>query len=84
MSDVQFTPCSIAVGLNTTKKALNRGTARKVFLAHDADGDLRTMLLQRAKDAGVSVNCEYSMEQLGVMCAIEVPCAVCCLLKDKR
>ncbi len=82
MSDVQFLPGALAIGLNTTKKALKKGIASKVFLAHDADAPIRSAVIQKAEEGGVAVNSDYSMGQLGVMCAIEVPCAVCCLLKD--
>ncbi len=73
-----------AVGFNTVRKALKKGNVSKVLLANDADEYIKYDIAEMASLAKVTVNLEYTMEQLGELCGIEVPCSVCCILKDGK
>ena len=73
-----------AVGFNTVRKALKKGNASKVFLANDADEHIKYDITEKAALSKVTVNLEYTMDQLGDLCGIEVPCSVCCVLKDGK
>lgn len=75
-------PHRSAVGFNTVRKALKKGIAEAVFLASDADAHIKTEIQEKADTAKVAVNSEYTMAQLGEMCAIQVSCSVCCILKS--
>ena len=64
------------VGVKQTRRALNDGRAKEVFLARDADPNLTEPLAAQAEEKGVSVMWIDSMKALGKACGISVGAAV--------
>ena len=65
------------VGLNQTKKAVNNGKAKKVFAAKDADEQFLLQIKRLCEDKSVPVDETMTMAELGLLCKIDVGCAVC-------
>ena len=59
-------------GTKQVLKALADGTARRVFIARDADAHLRAKLEQAARNAGIEPEYAESMALLGKQCGITV------------
>jgi large subunit ribosomal protein L7A len=70
-----------AVGTNQTAKAINRGQARVVFVAKDADRRVTEPLLRSARERGVEVVEVASMAALGRACGIAVGAAAAAILE---
>mgnify|MGYP002571431592 CR=1 FL=1 len=68
---------SLIVGSNQVKKALRRGMASLVYVAHDADAGIRFAMFEICRECGVPVDETKTVKELGEMCRIEVGCAVC-------
>ena len=64
-------------GLNQTKKALKNQTAKKVFLATDADGAISAQVIELCAAAEVPYESSMTMAELGKLCGIDVGCGVC-------
>ena len=64
------------VGVKQTRRALNDGRAKTVFLAQDADPALTEPLAELAGSKGVSVIWTEHMKELGRACGIAVGAAV--------
>jgi len=71
-------PRSFIVGLNQSKKQIKSNTAKKVFLAKDADVKIRLQIENLCNMQGIPCDTTKTKEELGRMCKIDVPCAVCC------
>ena len=69
------------VGIKQSRKAVNEGKVRRVYIALNADTMLCDPIETLCKDAGVAVCHVQSMEQLGNACGINVGTAVAALLK---
>ena len=74
-------PRQYIVGLNQTKKKIKSQTAQKVFLAKDADPKIRLQIETICNFHNIPCDLSKTKEELGEMCEIEVPCAVCCTVK---
>ncbi len=61
------------VGLKQTQRAVSQGSARRVYLACDADPALTEPLAALCKEHGVEADCSLTMQQLGRACGIAVP-----------
>lgn len=68
------------VGLKQSKKAVSEGKAAKVFLAHDAGTHIRRDVALLCGEKGVEIEAEFSMEELGSACGVEVNAAVAAIL----
>lgn len=64
------------VGVKQTRRALNDGRAKELFLARDADPALTEPLSAQAEEKGVRVHWIDSMKALGRACGIAVGAAV--------
>ena len=64
------------VGVKQTRRALNDGRAKEVFLARDADPNLTEPLAAQAEESGIGVIWVDSMKMLGKACGISVGAAV--------
>lgn len=64
------------VGLRQTLKAIPSKAVRCVVLAEDADKLVRDKIIETARVVGVEIHYFHSMDALGKLCGIEVPCAV--------
>ena len=71
------TPRQYFVGLNQSKKQIKNNTAEKVFLAKDADLKIKAQIQTLCQIQRVSCDTSYTKEEIGRMCNIDVPCAVC-------
>lgn len=65
----------VIVGAKQLRKALEKGAARCVFLAENADPALTEPLEQRCKTGDVPCRWVRSMQDLGLACGIEVGAA---------
>ena len=63
------------VGLKQTRRAVLQGTARRVYLACDADPALTEPLLALCREHSVEADGSLTMQQLGRACGIAVPAA---------
>lgn len=70
------------VGIKQTKKALEAGTAKVVYLALDADKRILDEFRQICQQNQVSVVDVDSMKDLGKACGIDVSAAIACLLNN--
>lgn len=68
------------VGAKQTKRALNDGRARKVFVAADADPRVTQPLAQLAVNKRIAVELVPTMKELGAACGIAVGSAVAALV----
>ncbi|ACX52625.1 hypothetical protein Adeg_1530 [Ammonifex degensii KC4] len=70
------------VGSRQTLKAVERGQAKVVFVAADAESWVTEPIVQAAKERGIPVEVVPSMKELGRACGIEVNCASAAVLED--
>ena len=64
------------VGVKQTRRALNDGRAKELFLARDADPALTEPLSAQAEEKGVAIHWIDTMKALGKACGIAVGAAV--------
>ena len=69
------------VGAKQTRRAVDSGTALRVFLAEDADPRITEPLESHCKEQGVCVEMVSTMRALGQACNIAVGAAVAALLQ---
>lgn len=69
------------VGAKQTLKALERGQAKAVFVAKDADRFVVDPILQLSSQKGIPIIQVDTMQSLGKACRIEVGCAVAAILE---
>lgn len=81
MSDQAEKRARRVVGVRQVLKALGEGRAERVILSLDAAPALREKVLSAAQAANVPVESVAAMEELGRMCKVSVPSAVCALLR---
>lgn len=72
----QLEQAAKVVGVKQTRRALNDGRAKSVFLAHDADPALTEPLAELAEGKGIPVCWTERMRDLGKACGIAVGAAV--------
>jgi large subunit ribosomal protein L7A len=70
------------VGTKQTLKALQRGLARSVYIARDADDHVVRELLRACRDKDVEVVYADSMAKLGQACGIQVGAASAAVLEE--
>jgi len=68
------------VGVKQTRRALNDGRAKTVFLARDADPALTEPLAELAQGKDVPVIWTERMKELGRACGISVGAAVAAIV----
>jgi large subunit ribosomal protein L7A len=71
-----------SVGTKQTIKALEKGLAKKVFIASDAEQHVVKPLIRHCQEKGVPVVTVDSMKDLGKACGIEVGCASAALIEE--
>ncbi len=69
------------VGAKQTIKAIDKGLAKKVFIAADAENRVTGPIIELCREKGIDVVTAESMKDLGKACNIEVGCAVAALLE---
>lgn len=70
------------VGTKQTLKALEKGQARKVFIATDADRFVTEPVCELCRKKGVPIVEVSSMKELGQACGIEVNCATASIIEE--
>ena len=70
----------IVVGAKQLRKALNKGSARFVYLAENADPAVTEPLEVLCQNQNVSYAWVRSMQELGTACGIEVGAAAAAIL----
>jgi large subunit ribosomal protein L7A len=70
------------VGTKQTLKALEKGLAKKVYIASDAEHHVIKPLLKMCEEKGVPVVMIDNMKNLGKACGIEVGCASVAVLEE--
>lgn len=68
------------VGLNQTKKAINNGSAKKVYIAIDSDDIFSVQIKKLCGEYSVPLEEIPTMDELGKACGIDVGCAVCAII----
>lgn len=76
----ELTQAPSVAGVKQTRRALQAGQVKRLFLACDADPALTTPLADQAKSAGIPVEEGATMAQLGAACKIAVGAACCAIL----
>ncbi|MBE6659328.1 MAG: 50S ribosomal protein L7Ae-like protein [Ruminococcaceae bacterium] len=79
-SDTSVPRCTYVAGLNQTKKAIRAGRVSAVYLADNADEQVRAQIKALCDENGMTVVTGSSMDALGKLCGIDVGCAVCASL----
>ncbi|MDI3316701.1 MAG: ribosomal L7Ae/L30e/S12e/Gadd45 family protein [Bacillota bacterium] len=70
------------VGTKQTLKAVQRGQARLVCIARDADRKLVEPLLRLCEERHVQVSWYENMKELGQDCGVDVGTAAAAILRD--
>ncbi|MGI5986541.1 MAG: ribosomal L7Ae/L30e/S12e/Gadd45 family protein [Dysosmobacter sp.] len=70
------------IGVKQSRKAVREGRACQVYLACDADPALTEPVAEHCAQAGIPVETEYTMAQLGKACRITVGASVVAVLRD--
>lgn len=68
------------IGVKQSRKAIREGRAREVYLACDADPAITEPVAQSCGAAGIPVNMEHTLAQLGHACRITVGASVVVVL----
>lgn len=68
------------VGVKQSRKAIREGRARQVYLACDADPAITDPIADSCAQAGIPVETDYTLAQLGQACRITVGAAVVAVL----
>ena len=68
------------VGVKQSRKAIREGRATRVYLACDADPAITDPIAASCAQAGIPVETDYTLTQLGQACRITVGAAVVAVL----
>ena len=68
------------VGLKQVANSIEKGTAKKVFLAKDVAPDIYDHILNLCKVNEIPVEFTDTRKQLGTACKIDVPAAVAAII----
>ena len=68
------------VGVKQSRKAIREGRARRVYLACDADPAITEPIAASCAQAGIPIETEYTLAQLGQACRITVGASVVAVL----
>lgn len=68
------------VGVKQSRKAIREGRARRVYLACDADPAITDPIAASCAQAGIPMETDYTLAQLGQACRITVGAAVVAVL----
>lgn len=79
----ELTNSSKVIGSKQVKKAVNKGLARKVYIANDAEPHIIEPLKELCHHKQVEIVMVDNMKMLGDACGIEVGSAAVALLNGK-
>lgn len=80
MLDELKTATNKVVGIKQLRKVLSTGSAKKVYLAEDADPMLTDPIAKACEESGTALEYVDTMKQLGAACAISVSAAAAAIL----
>ena len=80
MSSENYASAYVA-GFNQSKKCIRSGRANCVYVAYDSDNRILSEITSLCERFGVMLDTSKTKSELGVLCGIEVDCAVCAFLK---
>ncbi len=70
------------VGLKQTVKAVKNGTAKKVYVAEDADDFIKQSVLDACSDKNIQIIYVNSMKELGDACGIDIGASTATIVED--
>jgi len=70
------------VGTKQTVKAIEKGLAKTVFVAEDADAHITNPIVSLSNEKGIPIVYADTMKNLGKACGIEVGCASAAVLEE--
>ena len=68
------------IGVKQSRKAIREGRAKRVYLACDADPAITEPVAASCAEAGIPVETDYPLAQLGQACRISVGASVVAVL----
>ena len=71
-------------GVRQVMKGIGEGNLLRVYLALDASPMLQAQVRAAANERQLAVETVSSMEELGQMCRLDVPCAVAAIKKEEN
>jgi large subunit ribosomal protein L7A len=71
----------LVAGLTQSKKLIKIGMASSAYLAKDADAKIINLISELCYSYSVPCEKTKTKKELGLMCGIDVDCAVCVTLK---
>lgn len=74
-------PTKRVVGIKQVCRAIDAGELKKVFIAADADEEIKNSLLEEVKKAGIEYEMVRAKKKLGTLCKISVSAACAGILK---
>ena len=72
-----------AVGSRQVKKAILKGTAKKVYITQDAEKHVTRPLIELCQERNIEIEYVDSMAELGKACGIAVGSAAVALLSEQ-
>ena len=60
------------VGVKQTAKAIEKGRAKEIFIARDAEHRVVAKIIQMSQEAGLPITYVETMRELGAACGIDV------------
>jgi large subunit ribosomal protein L7A len=70
------------VGLKQTVKAVKNGTAKKVYVAEDADDFIKQSVLDACSDKNLQIIYVKNMKELGDACGIDIGASTAAIVED--
>jgi large subunit ribosomal protein L7A len=70
------------VGLKQTVKAVKNGTAKKVYVAEDADDFIKQSVLDACSDKDLQIIYVKNMKELGDACGIDIGASTAAIVED--
>ncbi|MGE5631416.1 MAG: ribosomal L7Ae/L30e/S12e/Gadd45 family protein [Caulobacteraceae bacterium] len=70
------------VGLKQTVKVIKNETAKKVYLAKDADDFIKKSVLEACSNTNLKIIYVNTMKELGDACGIDIGASTAAVLKD--
>ena len=72
------------IGLKQVKKAVNKGLAKKVFIASDAEPHISMSLIKMCEQKGTEYKMIENMKALGAACGIDVGAATVAIIEETK
>ena len=75
------TAANKVVGTKQVTRALKAGKAVRAYVANDADTFIFQQVIRAAEEAGIPCVRVGSMQELGIVCGVQVPAAAAAVMK---